>query len=578
MTVASHRVENIEIAKIFQEVADLLEIQGANSFRVRAYRTAARTVETMPQACATLVETEPKALERLPGIAKDLAGKIREIVETGELTLLRELTSEIPESLVELIRIPGLGPKRAKQIYDELGIKTLDELEEAARSGRLRQLRGLKKTIEGRILQGIAERKAAGARFRISEAEAYVEPFLEYLRGSPGLQRLEVAGSYRRRRDTIGDLDLLAVESGKPAIADRFVRYPLVKEVLAKGSTKCTVVLQAGIQVDLRILPEESYGAALHYFTGSKPHNIAVRTLGVKRGLKINEYGVFRGARRVGGRTEEEVFESVDLPWIPPELREDRGEIDAARAGLLPSLVTLDRIKGDLQMHSTYTDGKNTVQQMAEACRARGYEYLAITDHTQAVRVAKGLDRAGFRKQFREIEKVRKAVPRIQILRGAEVDILEDGSLDLDEETLKELDVVVVSVHSKFNMSAEAMTRRVVRALQHPRVHILGHPTGRILGRREPYQLDMEEVVKAARDYGVFLEINAQPDRLDLNDLHAKMARDAGVKLVIDTDAHRVEELAAMRFGVDQARRGCCGAADVANTRSWSEFRKLIAR
>jgi DNA polymerase (family 10) len=577
MATAVGPIENVDIARIFEEVADLLEIQGANQFRVRAYRTAARTVETLNVNCASLAN-DPKALQKFPGIAKDLAGKICEIVNTGDLPLRRQLTAELPEGLVEMVRIPGLGPKRAKQIYDTLGIQTLDGLEEAARSGKLRTLHGLKGAIEAKILQGIAGRKAAGARFRLSEADAYIQPLLEFLRRSPGVGTVDAAGSYRRRRDTVGDLDILAAQDRKAALAERFVSYPLVKRVLAKGETKCSVVLKPDLQVDLRVVPAESYGAALHYFTGSKPHNIAIRLLGVKRKLKINEYGIFRGTRRIGGRTEEQVFEAVGLPWIPPELREDRGEVDAAREKRLPKLVEAREIKGDLQMHTTHTDGKNTVAEMVDACRNRGYQYMAITDHTQAVRVAGGLTRAGFRKQFREIEQVQKHAPTIRVLKGAEVDILDDGQLDLDDATLKELDVVVISVHSRFNMSKEEMTRRVVRALRHPGVHVLGHPTGRILGRREPYPLDMEQVVRAACEHGVMLEINAQPDRLDLNDIHAQMAREAGVKLIINTDAHRTEELGYMRFGVDQARRGWCEREDIANTLAWSDFQKLLAK
>lgn len=571
-------MENIDIAKMFEEVADLLEIQGANPFRVRAYRNAARTVETLSVPVVSLLKKDAGALEQLPGIGKDLAGKIQEIVETGELRMLKELTAEIPEGLVEMMRIPNLGPKRAKQIYDELKIETLDGLEEAIRDGRLRELRGFGETLEAKILQGIEEQKARGGRVRLAEADAYVRPFVEYLRRETGCRLIEVAGSYRRRRETVGDVDILVATKRGAAIADRFVRYPQVKQVLAHGETKCSVVLRSGLQVDLRVVPEQSYGAALHYFTGSKPHNITIRTLGVKRKLKINEYGVFRGSRRVGGRTEEEVFAAVGLPWIPPELREDRGEIDAAREGKLPKLVEVKNIRADLQMHTTYSDGKNTLAEMVEACRGRGYEYIAITDHTQAVRVAGGLTREGFRKQFREIERLQGKFDDLAILKSAEVDILDDGRLDLDDATLGQLDLVVVSVHSKFNMTKEQMTKRVVRALRHPRVHVFAHPTGRILGRREPYPLDLEEVIRVAKEHNVLLEVNAQPDRLDLNDLAVKMAKDAGVKIVVNTDAHRTEELDNMRYGVDQARRGWCEAKDVANTYPLKEFRSLVAK
>lgn len=575
-TAPAGTIENIDIARVFGAVADLLELDRANPFRVRAYRSAARTVETLNASCATLVRSDPRALERYPGIGRDLAGKIAEIVHTGELALLRELTTKLPEGLVDIVRIPGLGPKRARQIFDSLGVRSVDELEEAARAGRLRTLPGLGVTTEGRILKAIADRRAAGTRVKLAEADAYVLPLLEYLRQTPGAAAVEVAGSYRRRCETVGDVDVLVATARPAEVARRFLSYPQVKDVLAGGDTKCSVVLRSGLQVDLRIVPEKSFGAALHYFTGSKAHNIAIRTLGVQRRLRINEYGVFRGARRISGKTEAEVFKAVGLPWIPPELREHRGEIDAARDGRLPALVELKQIRGDLQMHSTYTDGKNTVAEMAGACRARGYAYMAMTDHTKAVRVAGGMDRDGFREQFAEIDRVQKTLPGIRILKGAEVDILTDGSLDLDDATLSELDVVVASVHANLTLGRTEMTQRIVRALQHPRAQILGHPTSRILGKRPGFAVDMEAVIRVAREEGVLLEINAHPNRLDLNDVHIAMAREAGVKLVISTDSHRVDELASMRYGVDQARRGWCEPDDIANTRSWTALKKLL--
>ena len=571
-------MENIEIARIFEDVADLLEMLGASVFRIRAYRAAARTVETLGTPAESLLKKDRNALEALPGIGKDLAGKIREIIETGELTLLKELAVQIPESVIQMIRIPGLGPKRAKQIYDQLGIATLAGLEQAAREGRLRALRGWKETMEAKVLQGIADLKAWRGRFRLVEADAAIRPLLERLEATQELTHLQVAGSYRRRRETVGDVDLLVTATAAEPVMDRFLSAPEVKQVLAHGDTKSSIVLRQGLQVDLRVVGEESLGAALHYFTGSKAHNIAVRTLGVKRGVKINEYGIFWGSRRIAGRHEADVFQAVGLPWIPPELREDRGEIAAAFDGQLPTLVERGDIRGDLQMHTTYTDGRDSLADMVKACGDRGYSYIAITDHTKAVRVAGGLSREEFQTQFREIDEIRKTGAGPAVLKSAEVDILDAGQLDLDEETLAELDLVVVSVHSKFNMTKADMTQRVVRALRHPRVHVFAHPTGRLLGRREPYPLDMEEVVLVAHDYGVLLEVNAQPDRLDLNDIYCQMARDAGVKLVISTDAHRIAELDNMRYGVDQARRGWCEPADIANTRSLDAFLKLIAK
>jgi DNA polymerase (family 10) len=573
---ARRSLENIDVARMFDEVADLLELQGGNAFRIRAYRTAARTLESLPVPAVSLARKG--TLHDLPGIGDDLAGKICTILDTGSLPLLAELTAKTPEALVQLLRIPGLGPKRAVQIHEQLGITTIDELEAAARAGRLRAIRGVKETLERRILEGIAEIRGRAGRWRLVDAEAYVRPLVAHLERAPGVRRVDVAGSLRRRRETVGDVDIL-VQAAKPQAASRqFVEYARVAQVVASGSTRSSVILDCGLHVDLRVVPAVCYGAALHYFTGSKPHNIAIRTLGVRRGLKISEYGIFRGSRRLGGREEREVFEAVGLPWIPPELREARGEIEAAREGRLPRLVERADIRGDLQIHTTYTDGKSPLGDMIEACRALGYEYVAVTDHTRAVRVAGGLTRAGFLREMREIDRLRKQAGSMTILEGAEVDILEDGSLDLDDRTLAELDLVVAAVHSKLDLPRAAMTARVLKALRHPRVHVLAHPTGRLIGRREPCAVDIEAVVRAAADHGVMLEVNAQPDRLDLDDVHVRLAREAGVKLVISTDAHRVEELGFMRHGVDQARRGWCAADDVANTRPLAAFRALLRR
>lgn len=569
-------MENIEVAKIFEDVADLLDIQGENPFRVRAYRNAARTIGTLGKPVDAMVQGNSHQLDELPGIGADLAGKIAEICRTGKLGLLAELSRKTPESLVTLLRIPGIGPKRAKLIYTSLGVKTMAQLQKAAKTGKLAELPGLGPTTEQAILRGIEQDKAHGGRVPIAKAEAYIRPLVEVLRAAPGVDRIDVAGSFRRRAETVGDVDILIASAHPGPIADRFLGYRDVGRVLARGDTRCSIVLKSGLQVDLRIVPAAAYGAALHYFTGSKSHNIAVRTLGIKKGLKINEYGVFRGDRQIAGREEAEIYKAVGLPWMPPELREMRGELDAARAGALPALVELGDIRGDLQMHTTATDGRSTLADMARAGADLGYEYIAITDHTQAVRVAGGLTRAGFTKQFRAIDALQKTFTALTILKGAEVDILDDGTLDLDEGTLAELDVVLVSVHSRFNLSKAAMTRRIVRALQHPRVHILGHPTGRLIGQREPYAVDLSAVIRAARDHGVMLEINAQPERLDLNDVQAAMARQAGVPLVIGTDAHAIEELAWMRFGVDQARRAWCQARDIANTLPLPALRKKL--
>jgi DNA polymerase (family 10) len=569
-------VENIDIARIFDEIADLLEIQGENPFRVRAYRTAARTIQTLTRPAAALASE--KRLDELPGIGSDLAEKISTILETGTLPLLRELTARTPEGLVAMLRIPGLGPKRAKLIYDTLGIDTVDALEAAAKSGRLGELRGIKETTTRKILQGIADLRGHAGRWRLAEADAYLQPLLAHLKHSPAVKHIEVAGSYRRRKETVGDIDILIVSSHPRTVVTRFVKYPRVKQVQAEGPTRSSVTLDCGLQVDLRVVPAASFGSALYYFTGSKSHNIAVRALALTHGLKINEYGVFKGTRRIGGRTEEEVFSAVRLPWIPPELREARGEIQAAQKGALPTLIELSDIRGDLQVHTTYTDGANDLAEMIEAAHTRRYEYVAITDHTKAVRVAGGLTRGQFHRQFKEIDRLQKRFSDITILKGAEVDILDDGTLDLDDDTLAQLDIVIVAVHSQFNLSRSTMTKRIIRALRHRHVQILAHPTGRLIGRREPYPLDFDQMIKAAADHGVALEINAQPERLDLDEVQARAAHEAGVRLVISTDAHRVEELNCMGYGVDQARRAWCEARHVLNTLPLAELRAALRR
>lgn len=570
-------IENAEVARIFRELADLLEIQGANPFRVRAYRNAARTVEELPEPVDALVSDSPERLTALPGIGEDLAGKIVELVRTGGLRALEEAGRDLPKGLVDLKRVRGLGPKRARALYHSLRITNLEQLERAARAGRIRELRGFGPKTETRILQELEARAATGAEERVTRATAaqYGKALLRYLRAVPGVRRAEIAGSFRRCRETVADLDILV--DGEPSpLADRLISYPEVGEVLARGPTRSSVRLRSGLQVDLRVLPSESYGAGLHYLTGSKAHNIAVRRLGQQRGLKISEYGVVRGKRQIGGRTEEEVFGAVGLPWIPPELREDRGEIDAAREGRLPRLVELADLRGDLQMHTTDSDGRDDLPAMVEAAEALGYEYVAITDHSPAVRVAGGLDRAGFGRQMKQIDRVNAGLKTLTVLKGAEVDIRTDGSLDLDDETLQALDIVVVSVHSKFDLPEREQTERILTALTHPAVDVLGHPTGRVLGRRPAMRLDLERVLRAAVDHGVLLEINAQPERLDLDDLAGRAAIDQGATLVVSTDAHAVAELRFMRWGVDQARRGWATARHVANTLPLDRLLRLL--
>lgn len=569
-------VENVDVARMFEQVADLLELESENPFRVRAYRNAARTLESLPTRVADVAVHDGKSLAELPGIGEDLAGKIVEIVRSGHLTVLDELLSKTPKGLIDVMAVPGLGPKRAKAIHDVLGVTSVAALESAARAGQLHTVPGIGPVTERRVIDGIAQRQKDTGRILLSEADALAAPLLAHLRASRGVLAVEAAGSVRRRRETIGDLDLLASAEPDNDLRERFVAYPDFARILAQGTTLCAAELRRGLHVDLRIVPPESYGAALYYFTGSKAHNITVRTIARAQKLKINEYGVFRGERRIAGATEEDVFRSVGLGYVPPELREDRGEIDASRAGTLPKLVELGDLRGDLQMHTSATDGRSTLEEMVEAAHSLGREYIAITDHTRALRVTRGLDRKGFLAQRRAIEKINERGGRPVVLWGAEVDVLEDGSLDLDEATLAELDLVIVAVHTSLTMPRARMTDRILRALHHPRVHVLGHPTERLIGKRAPIAFDVERVITAAVETGVLLEIDAQPDRLDLDDVHVRAARDAGATFVISTDAHHVDELRLLRYGVDQARRGWCEARNVANTLPLRSFRARL--
>ena len=570
-------VHNASIAETLRHVADLLEIEGANPFRIRAYRRAAQTVEDLPQSAAKMV-AEGKTLAGLPGIGKDLAGKITEIVSTGRLGALAEIEARTPTTLAALTTVPGLGPKRVHRLHEALGIKTFKDLERAARTHKIRELRGFTAKTEETILAEIERSHEREQRFKIATAEDFAQTLCTYLQAYPSIGRVVVAGSYRRRKETVGDLDILVTCAKGQAAVNHFVAYDEVAKIVAEGSTRATVLLRSGIQVDLRVVPAKSYGAALHYFTGSKSHNIAIRKLGHARGLKINEYGIFRDGKRIGGRTEEEVFAAVGLPYIEPELREDRGEIQAASEGELPKLISLADIRGDLHVHTKASDGKSSLRDMVEAARARGYEYLAITDHTKHATVAKGLDEKRLSKQLDEIEKLSEDFDDIRILKSSEVDILADGKLDLSDSMLKRLDLVVAAVHYKFELDAQKQTERILRAMDNKYMSVLAHPTGRLLGEREGYPVDLERVIEGAKDRGVALELNAHPARLDLDEVHCKLAKEMGVKLVISTDAHSTFGLDTMRFGIGQARRGWLERTDVLNTRPWARLKKAIAR
>ncbi len=570
-------VYNSDVARIFNQIADLLEIGGGNEYRVRAYRDAARTISTLSRSVTDMV-ADDEDLTELEGIGDSMAGKITEIVETGGLKQLEEIEQRTPPALADMLNISGLGPKRVRAIYENLGVTSLEGLKAAAEQGWIRDLEGFGETIEQKIVADLAQAEAEETRTRLDVAEELAEPLVGYLREIEGIQRVIVAGSYRRRKETVGDLDILAIGRGSGRIIDRFVVYEDVAEVVSQGETRSTVMLRTGLQVDLRVVADESYGAALLYFTGSKAHNITLRNMALDQDLKINEYGVFRDEARVAGETEAEIYGFFDRPYIAPELRKDRGEIEAAREGNLPQLVALEDIQGDLQMHTNASDGHNTLEEMARAAKRRGYAYIAITDHSTHIAVTQGLDAEALARRVDEIDRLNDELDGIRILKGIEVDILKDGSLDLPDEALEKLDLVIGSVHVNFDLSREKQTERIIRAMDNAHFNILAHPTGRKIGERDPYEVDVERLMEAALERGCFLEVNASPKRLDLDDVYCKMAREMGLKLAISTDAHRVSELAYMRFGVGQARRGWLEPGNVLNTRSWENLRELLER
>lgn len=575
-------MENIEIAKIFHEIADLLEIKNENPFRVRSYKNAAHIIEELPENLKSIVERDESQLENIKGIGKSIHEKIAEIVKTGKCNLHDELLKELPPTILELLDVSGIGPKKVQLLYKELGIQSVSDLEKAAKAHKIHTLAGMGEKTEEKILKAIENLKASKGRFKLSIAMTYVTPLLEYLKKVDGVIQVSEAGSLRRRKETIGDIDILvACKKGAP-IMDRFVRYPEVKEILAKGDTKSTVILRCGLQADVRVLDKKSYGAALQYFTGSKAHNIAIRDRAKKMGLKISEYGVFdeKPDRFIAGEDEEGVYKAVGLKWIPPELRENAGEIEAAIHNKLPDLIDVKDIKGDLHIHTKESDGANTIEEIVETAIKKGYEYIAITDHSKALGITHGLDETRLSKQIDEIDKINSKLksqkPNFRILKGIEVDIKADGTLDLDEDVLKKLDVVVGAVHSRFNMTGDEMTARIIKAMSTGLVNIIAHPTGRLINERMPYAMDMAEIMKAAKKYNVILELNSYPDRLDLNDIHCKLAKEMGVMAAISTDSHSKFHLDNIKFGVYTARRGWLEKKDVLNTRPLKEVLNIL--
>lgn len=570
-------VHNEDVAVVFDEIADLLEIENDNPFRIRAYRNAARTLRELGREIRTLI-TENADLTRLPGIGKDLAAKIREIVETGHCQTLQKLRRGLPADLPDLLKLPGLGPKRVHALFHDLDIHNLQQLTRAARDGRIQALPGFGAKLEARILETITAHQDTEHRLKLATAAQYAEPLLVYLRQCKAVIEATLAGSYRRCRETVGDLDILVSTDDGSAVIGHFIAYDEVRDILSQGHTRASVVLRSGLQVDLRAVAPASYGSALYYFTGSRAHNIALRRRAQQRGLKLNEYGVFKGKQKIAGATEDSVLKALGLDFIPPELRENRGEIEAASQGLLPNLIELPDLRGDLHAHSNATDGHATIQAMAEAARARGLEYLAITDHSKRLSMAHGLDSHRLLVQMEAIDRLNGKLKGVTLLKGIEVDILEDGTLDLPDTVLRKLDLVIGAVHSRFDLSRAKQTQRILRAMDHPCFSLLAHPTGRLLDRREPYDVDMPRIIRHARERGCFLELNAHPERLNLLDIHCQIARDEGVLICINSDAHSELDLDNLRFGIAQARRGWLEAKNVLNTRPLSQLRKLLSR
>jgi DNA polymerase (family X) len=592
-------MNNRDVAALFDEVADLLEFQNANPFRVRAYRNAARKINDLSESLATIAADPQRELTTIDGIGKDLAQKIGEVLETGSIVMLDELRAEIPGGVLAMVRIPGLGPKKAAALYKELGITSLDGLRAACETDQVQALKGFGKKTQDKILAGIDTAAHAEERMYWAHADEIVQDLLVYMRRLPGVRQMEVAGSYRRGRETIGDVDLLVDADDVDAVMDHLERFEEMATVIGRGETKMSIRLGRGQQIDLRVVPPKSFGAALQYFTGSKDHNVVLRGMAKDRGLRINEYGVFRvpavagvldpGATEpdfkdvnsphyVAGRTEEEVYAALELPWFPPEIREAREEFAWAAAGKLPDLIELTDLKGDLHMHTTESDGKASLREMVVAAKQRGLSYIAITDHSPRVSMARGLNAERLRQQWEEIDRVNGEFDDFTVLKGIECDILEKGGMDLPDDVLAEADWVIASVHYGQQQSQQQITERILGAIENPHVSILAHPTGRLIGRREPYAVDLEKVFAAAARHGKMMEINANPARLDLDDVAVAAAKRHGIPIVISSDAHSVSGLDVLRYGVLQARRGGLTADDVANTRTWKEFKRMLGR
>jgi DNA polymerase (family 10) len=559
-------MDNRGVAAIFYEVADILDLQGV-AFKPNAYRRAARSIEALEEDISKL--DEEGRLADIPGVGESVAKKIQEIIKTGQLSYLEKLRQQIPQGLLRILEIPEVGPKTAMLLNRELGIENIDQLKKAAEEHRLRQLKGFGDKSEEKILQGIKTLESKGTRMLLGEAYPIGAAYVEYLKSKVSVDRVSVGGSLRRGKDTVGDIDILVGDDNPVEVMEAFVSYPLVQEILMKGPTKSSVVLKSGIQVDIRVVEIRSWGAALVYFTGSKDHNVAIRSIGVQMGLKLNEYGVFErdSGKMIAGATEEDVYRALGLRCIPAEIREASGEIEASRDDRLPVLVEHSDIKGDFHTHTDWSDGSESMETLLENAISRGYEYVAVTDHSQSLKIANGLTPERLKKQVVALEKAEDRLDgRLKVLKGTEVDIKPDGSLDFPRSVLKDLDIVIASVHSRFKMDRQDMTKRITTAIESGLVDILGHPTGRLIGERDPYEVDLEKVFSAAKSSGVCMEINSFPNRLDLRDVHCRLAAQMGVKVAIGTDAHRSEQLEYIKFGVITARRGWLEKESVLNS------------
>ena len=569
-------MKNRFVADILYQIADLLDVKGEIFFKTRAYRIAAQTIETLDEDIATV--SNENRLQSIPGVGEALAKKITEIVETGKLEYFEKLKKEIPAGLLTLLELQGLGPRKVSALYKNLGITTIEELRNACTNGKLRDLDGFGEITERNILRGIQLREKTSGRVLLNMAYADGNNYLDYLKKCERIEKIDIAGSLRRKKETIGDLDILASSEFPDEVMDYFVKYPSVQQVLLKGSTKTSVLLNDGLQVDLRVVKKESYGSALQYFTGSKEHNVKMRSIAIKKGFKLNEYGLFdkNTDEYVVGNTEEEVYNTLGLSYIEPELRENRGEIEAALDGRLPNLVKYEDIKGDLHVHSLWSDGSDSIETMAHYAQKMGYEFVGIADHSQSLKIAQGLSEEKVLRKINAIENINKKLSGFKVLCGTECDIKPDGSLDYSDMILKKFDFVGVGIHTAFGMSGAEQTKRIVKSMENENVDFIAHPTCRMIGRREPFDIDMEKIFDAARETDTYLEINSFPDRLDLNDVHSKLAKERGVKFVIGTDSHSAVNLPFMHFGVATARRGWLEKKDILNTHSLREIEKIL--